>query len=90
MRRTIAKVVILVLCAGVLAACVPRASRRPIRAAFYYGWYPGNWHHDEAHNPSAGFYDSANRATLARQVRDTKYAGDGRVHRVMVGDRNHN
>ena len=46
----------------------------PIRAAFYYPWYPETWYADQAHPPSAGLYNSSDPATLRRQVREARYA----------------
>src|SRR6478672_7639355 len=46
----------------------------PIRAAFYYPWYPETWYADQAHTPSAGLYNSSDATTLRRQVREAQYA----------------
>ena len=52
---------VLVAVIGAVAACAPAVpppfnSSGPIRAAFYYPWFPETWYTDEAHFPSAGEY----------------------------------
>ncbi|MEA2544984.1 MAG: hypothetical protein QOI09_257 [Chloroflexota bacterium] len=52
----------------------------PIRAAFYYGWYPEAWAQQEApaytnFHPTSGAYDSSNPATLAEQIGSMRYGG---------------
>ena len=71
---------VLVAVIGAVAACVPAVpppfnSSGPIRAAFYYPWFPETWHTDEAHYPSAGEYQSSDPATLRRQITQAQYAG---------------
>ena len=57
--------------------------------AFYYPWYgtpegpSGEWvhwnpnrrHHDSAHDPAYGFYDSSDPETVRRHIREAKSAG---------------
>src|SRR4051812_5288076 len=51
------------------------AAAVPIRAAFYYPWYPETWYSDDALTPTLGNYDSSDRAVLAAHVKMAKYAG---------------
>jgi hypothetical protein len=51
----------------------------PIRATFYYGWFPEAW--DQEHidpftlyHPTLGFYDSGDPATLRTQIAALRYA----------------
>jgi hypothetical protein len=57
--------------------------------AFYYPWYgipdgpsgewvhwnPNTWHHDSAHDPASGFYDSNDPETVRRHIQEAKSAG---------------
>ena len=52
----------------------PVPTHAPIRAAFFYPWYPETWYADQAHTPSAGLYNSSDATTLRRQVREARYA----------------
>jgi hypothetical protein len=59
---------------GVSGSSVPL----PIRAAFYYPWYPESWSQQgmdpfTRYHPAAGFYDSANAATVKKQIGLMKY-----------------
>jgi hypothetical protein len=52
----------------------------PIRAAFYYPWFPEAWHQRGLdpfthYTPSSGFYDGSDTTTIARQVSDLGFAG---------------
>lgn len=52
----------------------------PIRAAFYYGWYPEGWAQQgvtasTTFHPTAGAYDSSDPAILASQIRAMRYGG---------------
>jgi hypothetical protein len=51
----------------------------PIRAAFYYPWFPEAWRQGgiypyTRYRPSAGLYDGSNPGTIRRQVRAMTYA----------------
>jgi hypothetical protein len=51
----------------------------PIRAAFYYPWYPEAWTQHglfpyTKYRPSAGFYNSADARTIARHLAEMRYA----------------
>ncbi len=51
----------------------------PIRAAFFYAWYPEAWRQDGRYpythyQPSLGFYDSGSRPVVAAQVEAMRYA----------------
>jgi hypothetical protein len=61
------------------AAAPPASLSLPIRAAFYYPWFPESW--TEAgttpftkFNPTLGFYDSSSVATIARHLDELAYA----------------
>ena len=47
----------------------------PIRAAFYYGWFPETENWASHYTPLAGKYDSSNPAVVAAQVMQAKAAG---------------
>ncbi len=54
----------------------------PLRAAFYYGWYPEGWrqHGSESwtnFHPSAGTYDTSDPKVIASQVQAMRYGGIG-------------
>ena len=77
-RTRVALVLVAVI--GAVAACAPPVPppfdpSGPIRAAFYYPWFPETWHADEAHYPTAGEYHSSDPATLRRQITQAQYAG---------------
>jgi Glycosyl hydrolase family 99 len=51
----------------------------PIRATFYYGWFPEAWNQDHMnpftlYHPTLGFYDSGNPAVLRSQIAALRYA----------------
>lgn len=51
----------------------------PIRAAFFYDWYPESWGHGGSfplshYTPSRGFYDSGNRSVIEGQIAAMQYA----------------
>jgi RNA polymerase sigma factor (sigma-70 family) len=48
----------------------------PVRAAFYYPWYPENFAAGDTHyTPSAGDYSVADPSTVDRQIQDMQYGG---------------
>ena len=47
----------------------------PVRAAFYYPWYPESEHWATRYEPSLGKYDSSNSRVLATHVAQARYAG---------------
>jgi Glycosyl hydrolase family 99 len=47
----------------------------PVRAAFYYPWYPESEHWATRYQPSLGKYDSSNPHILATHVAQARYAG---------------
>ena len=51
------------------------AAEAPIRAAFYYGWFPETEHWQSQYTPTAGKYDSSDPAVVSTQVRQAKAAG---------------
>ena len=51
-------------------------TRLPVRAAFYYPWYPENFSGDGSqYTPSAGKYSVDVPATVDRQIEDMQYGG---------------
>jgi RNA polymerase sigma factor (sigma-70 family) len=51
-------------------------TKLPVRAAFYYPWYPENFTPGGSqYTPSAGKYDVDNVATVDRQIKDMQYGG---------------
>jgi hypothetical protein len=51
-------------------------TRLPVRAAFYYPWYPENFQNGGTkYTPSAGFYNGDAPAVVDRQIADMQYAG---------------
>lgn len=51
------------------------ATSQPIRAAFYYGWFPETWHSGDKNTPALGQYSSSNQSVVAAQISEAKYAG---------------
>ena len=47
----------------------------PIRAAFYYPWFPETEHWATQYHPSLGKYDSSDPAVLTTHMKQAKYAG---------------
>jgi hypothetical protein len=50
--------------------------RLPVRAFFYYPWFPETWgkHHDHTrYHPSLGFYDSSSTDLIRRHLRALEY-----------------
>jgi len=48
----------------------------PVRAAFYYPWYPENFQNNGSHyTPSAGNYSVDDPSTVDRQIEDMQYGG---------------
>jgi hypothetical protein len=63
----------------------PRPSS-PIRAAFYYQWFPEGWRQAGTfpytiYTPTAGLYDSGSAATIAAQVMSMRY---GNINAAIV------
>ena len=54
---------------------VPAEVRWPVRAAFYYPWYPESEHWATWYTPTLGKYDSSDRHVLATHVAQARYAG---------------
>lgn len=58
---------------------VDQQPRFPIRAAFYYPWFPGAWTQNGIapfthYRPTLGFYSSSNRAVIRRHIRAMQFA----------------
>jgi hypothetical protein len=54
----------------------------PLRAAFYYGWYPEAWRQQGSEtystfHPTATYYDSSDPKLLAGQIQAMRYGGIG-------------
>lgn len=52
----------------------------PIRAVFYYPWFPEAWSQQAIHpftryHPGTGFYDSSDPSVLQRQIKAMQYGG---------------
>src|SRR5512133_3197359 len=47
----------------------------PVRAAFYYPWFPESEHWATRYTPSLGKYDSSNPRVVATHVAQARYAG---------------
>jgi hypothetical protein len=52
-----------------------RAATLPLRAVFYYPWFPQTWHDDDQFHPTAGAYSSSNATLVERHIKQMKYAG---------------
>ena len=57
----------------------PPKSGGPVRAAFYYPWFPEAWDQSSInpfthYHPSQGFYDGANSSVVANQIKAMQYA----------------
>ena len=62
----------------------------PIRAAFYYAWYPEAWSQRgitpyTRYRPTAGYYSSADDGIRDAHIRALDYAGFERRHLLLVG-----
>src|SRR3954469_15011535 len=82
--RTVVSAVLLVLavlgaCSSAPAATGAAAPTTPIRAAFYYPWYPETWHDKGGPTlhayPSIGKYASADPLLQVQHIRSMEYAG---------------
>jgi len=47
----------------------------PVRAAFYYAWYPEGWSQTPHATPSLGFYDTSDPAVIKQQIAAMQYGG---------------
>jgi acid phosphatase len=47
----------------------------PVRAAFYYPWFPETWHATDHFDPSAGHYDSSDPSVVDDQFAAMAYGG---------------
>jgi hypothetical protein len=57
-----------------VAAVLPQSASIPIRAAFYYPWYPETEEWATQYTPSLGTYSSDDPRVLATHVAEAKYA----------------
>jgi hypothetical protein len=67
--------VVVGITAHVGSDAAPTGASVPIRAAFYYPWYPETEHWRTHYTPSLGKYDSSSQAVLASHIAMAKYAG---------------
>ncbi len=81
MRRVLLSAALIGLSLGLVAgnaeAGAPQPSF-PIRAAFYYPWYPSTWTVNGSHvfyTPTLGYYDSSDRAVQQAHIRALDSAG---------------
>lgn len=79
---TIASLLILVTPAGLVEATAPvlHTGPEPVRAAFYYPWFPEAWDQDKIFpytnfHPFAGYYRSDDPAAIAYHIAAMRYAG---------------
>ena len=83
--RVLAAATLVVIAVAAPAGAAPGAQHRsrtkPIRAAFYYPWFPGAWHQDgllfTKYRPSLGYYSSGSPSLIRRHIRAMQYAGLG-------------
>lgn len=59
----------------VAGADVTAAAGEPVRAIFYYPWFPQTWHEDDQFTPSRGLYSNDSTEVLDAQFEDMAYAG---------------
>jgi hypothetical protein len=67
----------------ILAGAAPSADTQPafpIRAAFYYPWFPEAWNQQgfnpfTNYTPSLGFYDGGAQAVIKQQITAMQYGG---------------
>jgi hypothetical protein len=79
--RSIARAAALALAGCALAAASPSLAapaRTPLRAAFYYPWFPQAWSQEGIRpftrfRPSLGLYDSGRRELIRRHIADMRY-----------------
>ncbi len=79
---TIAVLLVIVMPAGSIKATapVPQGGPEPVRAAFYYPWFPEAWDQQGVFpytnfHPFAGYYRSDNPAAIAFHIAAMRYAG---------------
>jgi hypothetical protein len=73
---------------GTLGQSTPASSASlapPIRAAFYYPWFPETWGDGTHYHPTLGQYDSSTPSVIASHIASMKGAGHPGRHRVVVG-----
>ena len=46
----------------------------PVRAAFYYAWYPEGWSQTPKFTPSLGFYDTSDTTLIKKHIAAMQYA----------------
>ena len=84
LRLLVATSLALVVLGGAPAATATDAravavARAPIRAIFYYPWFPQTWHATDKFHPSAGRYSSSRRAVVDKHMADLAFAGEQAV-----------
>ncbi len=65
--------------AAITSYTVKASPYAPIRAGFYYPWFPETWGPiatpDTHYHPTAGFYNSDTTAVITRHIQEMTYAG---------------
>lgn len=79
-RRVIALAIAVVTLAAtgtITSVTTTQAAPTPIRAAFYYPWFPETWGNPpfSHYQPTAGYYDSSNASVIRTHVQQMKRAG---------------
>src|SRR4051794_386052 len=57
------------------AVVKPVSLTLPVRAAFYYAWYPENWVPGTHYSPSLGFYSSSDTTVIRKHIAAMQYGG---------------
>ena len=75
------------------AAVIDPQPSFPIRAAFYYPWFPEAWNQQGLdpfthYNPSLGFYDSIATDVIAQHIQSMEYGNIAGRNRLLVGSGN--
>src|SRR4029453_16360874 len=73
--------VYIIIVASAVTSAAPTADIQPslpLRAAFYYAWFPGVWRQYgiypyTVYHPTAGFYDSSNQAIIQEHLAAMQY-----------------
>ncbi len=85
-RLAVARALLLVIVLSILLAAdrgqpaaskpiLPTSTAWPVRAAFYYPWFPESEHWATRYAPTLGKYDSSDKRVLATHVAEARYAG---------------
>ncbi len=75
MKRLLAIGVVLLLSGSVAVVDLAAIPSTPIRAAFYYPWFPETWSAGTHYTPALGRYDSSNPTIMAAHIEAMKWGG---------------